>query len=145
MVFAEVVVHAEEEAGVVVADDSQGAQFALQCHFIGKKIGDLYVGAAAVFCRDKIDLVVVPAADFDSVAGGEQVVANQGFELDADVLGAWAENGVSESMVGGIVFFMHFEHLLAAQVMLANAAENACVDEKLEVFQDRIYAASNVL
>lgn len=86
MILAELRIHGDKQPGILVADDTKRAQLTLQSSRLGEHVSHLNVNAHRILRRDEIHLVVPPSSNFDGKSPGEKMVANHGFELDADIL-----------------------------------------------------------
>ena len=117
-------VHGQEEFPVGGFEPLQRAELAGARFFRAEEVGDLDVEAPAAFVADEVDFALAQAADGDGPATAEELEVDDVFEEAVDVPAqAAADDGVAETGVGDVEFFVHGEDALADEVLPRDARE----------------------
>ena len=127
-------VEGEDVLREVVLDAAKCAEFALGGGFVGNVSGDLEVNFRMVAFGDEVDFFVVVFADVDLVAVRDELVVDEVFKYARQISATPAVDGVEETDVGEVTFFLGFEELFTAEVVAFDSFDDHGLFEPVEVF-----------
>lgn len=129
----------------VVLDATRCTKFTLGGGLVGNVSGDLEVNFRMVAFGDEVDFFVVVFADVDLVAVRDELVVDEVLEYARQISATPAVDGVEETDVGEITFFLGFEKLFAAEVVAFDPFDNHGLFEPVEVFVDSVLTEGDFL
>lgn len=131
-------VEGEDVLREVVLDAAKCTEFALDGGFVGNVGGDLEVNFRMVAFGDEVDFFVVVFADVDLVAVRDELVVDEVFKYARQISATPAVDGVEETDVGEVTFFLGFEEFFATQVIAFDSFDNHGLFEPVEVFVNSV-------
>ena len=129
----------------VVLDATKCTKFTLGGGLVGNVGGDLEVDFRMVAFGDEVDFFVVVFADVDLVAVRDKLMVDEVLEYARQISATPAVDGIEETDVGEVTFFLGFEKLFVAEVVAFDSLDNHGLFEPVEVFVDCVLTEGDFL
>ena len=103
----------------------------------GQQVGDLNIELLAPLFADKVDLLVTGLAHGDGVAPAQQLQVHDVLQDQVDVAHIAAVDGLTDAVVGDVVFLVGGEDLLALEILPLDLEQQECIGTEPQVVENR--------
>ena len=137
-VCGRIAVEGEQELRMIVPDELERLEFALEGSFVTYSECDLIVCGRGVFKSDEIDLICAERSDKHFAVAAFQFEKNDVFKHATEVSALVAQQNAAESGVGNVVLGVRLQKVTSANVVAICAEQQERITEQMEVAVDRL-------